>query len=76
MNEKAFNEVDPMWASWIWIKFVSSIIKNILFIQHTFGASQVALVEKNPLANAEEERDASLIPGLGRPPGEGNGYPP
>ena len=29
-------------------------------------------VLKNPLANAE---DLGLIPGLGRPPGEGNGNP-
>ena len=30
------------------------------------GASQVALVVKNPPTNAGEVRDASLIPGLGR----------
>ena len=30
---------------------------------------------KNPPANAEEVRDASLIPGSGRSPGEGNGSP-
>ena len=28
---------------------------------------------KNPLANAGDARDAGLIPGLGRSPGEGNG---
>ena len=39
------------------------------------GASQVALyqVVKDPLANAGDVRDAGLIPGLGRTPGEGNG---
>ena len=37
------------------------------------GASQVALVVKNPPANAEDRRDAGSIPGLGRSPGEGNG---
>ena len=36
-------------------------------------ASRVALVIKNPPANAGEVRDTSLIPGLGRSPGEGNG---
>ena len=36
-------------------------------------ASQVALVVKNPPANAG--RLEFLIPGLGRSPGEGNGYP-
>ena len=39
------------------------------------GASQVALVVKNPPANAEDRRDAGSIPGLGRSPGEGNGNP-
>ena len=32
-------------------------------------------VVKNPPANAGEARDASLIPGLGRSPGVGNGNP-
>ena len=36
-------------------------------------ASQVPLVVKNPLANAGDIRDAGLIPGPGRSPGEGNG---
>ena len=35
------------------------------------GASKVAPVVKNPLATAGEVRDAVLIPGSGRPPGEG-----
>ena len=35
-------------------------------------ASQVVLVVKNLPANAGDERDADLIPGLGRFPGEGN----
>ena len=30
---------------------------------------------KNPLANAEDIRDAGSIPGSGRYAGEGNGYP-
>ena len=36
------------------------------------GASQAALVVKNPPANA---RDMGLIAGLGKSPGEGNGNP-
>ena len=39
------------------------------------GASQVAPVVKNPLADAGDIRDASSIPGSGRCPGEGNGNP-
>ena len=38
-------------------------------------ASQLALVVKNPPANAGDGRDAGSIPGLGRPPGEGNSNP-
>ena len=38
-------------------------------------ASQVALVENNLPAKAADIRDTGLIPGSGRSPGEGNGYP-
>ena len=37
------------------------------------GASQVALVVKNPSANEGDIRDTGSIPGSGRSPGEGNG---
>ena len=37
--------------------------------------SQVALVVKNPPANAGDIRDAGLIPGSGRFPGGGHGNP-
>jgi len=37
------------------------------------GASQVALVVKNLPAHAGDTRDAGLISGLGKSPGEGNG---
>ena len=35
----------------------------------------MALVVKNPSANAGDIRDLGSIPGLERSPGEGNGYP-
>ena len=38
------------------------------------GSSEGSVV-KNPPANASDLRDASLIPGLGKSPGEGNGNP-
>ena len=41
----------------------------------TNGASQVALVIKNPLASVGDVRDAGSIPGLGRSPGGGHGNP-
>ena len=37
-------------------------------------ASQVALVVKNPPANAGDVRDVGLFSWLGRAPEEGNGY--
>ena len=36
----------------------------------------MALVVKNPPANAGDRRDAGLIPGSGRSPGGGHGNPP
>ena len=39
------------------------------------GASLMALVVKNPLANAGGKRDVGSIPGSGRSPGEGHGSP-
>ena len=39
------------------------------------GASQVALMVKNPPASAGDLRDAGSIPGSGRSPGEGHGNP-
>ena len=44
-------------------------------ISASFKASQVALVVKNPPANAGDIRDEGSIAGLGRFPGEGHGYP-
>ena len=49
----------------VWLLPLAEIIR-------TSGTSQVVLVVKNPLANAE---DVGLIPGLGRSPGGGNGNP-
>ena len=40
-----------------------------------FKPSQVALVVKNPPANAGDIRDMGLIPGLGRSLGGGHGNP-
>ena len=40
-----------------------------------FGTSRVALVVKNPPANAGDRRNVSVIPELGRSPGGGHGNP-
>ena len=39
------------------------------------GASEVALVVKNPPANAGDIGDVGFIPGSGRSPGEEYGHP-
>ena len=51
--------------------FFKRLIINI--INDAVWASQVALVVKNPLANAGDIRDADSIPGSGRSPGAGHG---
>ena len=40
-----------------------------------YWASQVAMVVKNPPADAGDARDAGVIPGSRRSPGVGNGNP-
>ena len=46
-----------------------------LYLSISFGASQVALVIKNPPASAGDIKDVGSIPGLGRSPGGGHGNP-
>ena len=55
----------------IYILLYTKLITN----KDLLGASQVALMVKNPLANAEDGGDTSSIPGSGRSPGEGDGIP-
>ena len=47
----------------------------LLRILEEFESSQVALVVKNPPANAGDSKDLSSIPGSGRSPGEGDENP-
>ena len=46
-------------------------LAKCLATSHSDWASQVAQVGRNPPANAGDTRDTGLIPGSGRPPGEG-----
>jgi len=46
----------------------------ILIFYPNIGASQVALVVKNPAIHAGDVRDVGLIPGLGRSPGVEHGH--
>ena len=49
---------------------------NTFTSSHTWKwASQVALVVRNPPANAGDIRDMGLIPELGKSPGGGHGNP-
>ena len=54
-----------------WLKRVNSSSSSILHSR----ASQLALVIKNPPANAEDARVMGSMPESGRPPGGGHGYP-
>ena len=47
---------------------------KFVFVHTAFG-TLVALVVKNPPANAGDVRDTGSIPGFGRSPAEGNGNP-
>ena len=56
---------------------IINFLRDLLFLptQRIGQSSHRALVVKNPPANAEDIRDAGLIPGLGRSPGGGHGNP-
>ena len=53
---------------------ISDVWENLWKIG-IIGPSLVVQVVQNPPANAEDVRDAGLIPGLGRSPGGGHGNP-
>ena len=55
--------------------FLSACVKWYLACTLDIMASQVALVVKNPLANAGDIRHMGSIPGSGRCPGGGSGNP-
>ena len=57
-----------------WAHKFNTVVVFYLFLKYT-RASQVALVGKNPLANAGDKRDTGSIPGLGRFCGGGHGNP-
>ena len=51
------------------------LIKHLTFHNVFWRASQVALILKNPPANAADIRDMDSFPGTGRSPGGGGGNP-
>ena len=55
--------------------FLSFTVSQSLPTVMSIGASQVALVIKNPADNAGDRIDARSIPGLGGSPGEEHGSP-
>ena len=54
---------------------IGKLTMNIMLGIPSTGASQMALVVKNPPANAGDTRDLGSIPGSGRSPREGKGNP-
>ena len=63
-----------LWKAAIWY-FTKVVFLLKIFFYSFWWASQVALVVKNPPANAGYVRDMGLIPESGRSPGKGNGNP-
>ena len=53
----------------------NSVYFTSQYLENTHMASQVALVVKNPSADARDLRDSGWIPGSGRSPGGGHGNP-
>ena len=69
--------VDPLAPNFLFLSlslFVSLKQKKAV-TRGSLSASQVALIVKNPPANAGDVRDSGLIPGSGRSPGGGHGNP-
>ena len=54
---------------------VSQYLSVLHMVMYMCGTSKVALVVKNPPANAGSMRDVGSFPGSGRPPGGGHGNP-
>ena len=53
----------------------SCLFTCLIILYCTLEICQVALVVKNPHANAEDLKDAGSVPGWGRSPGGGHGNP-
>ena len=62
------------WALFLFEKFNPSLPTFVLCTLALYFTT-LALVVKNPPANARDVRDVGLIPGSGRLPGEGNSNP-
>ena len=72
----AFMIFKVMWLHYSYILwFKLSVHCMSLSPQLPVNLTQVALVVKNPPANAGDSRDIGWIPGWGRSPGGGNGNP-
>ena len=57
------------------LKGFKKLLKKLIVLWLDNLIFQVALVVKNPPANARDTREAGLIPGSGRSPRGGNGTP-
>ena len=74
----SFLNLGPI-SHFLFISVETVFLGGNIFIYGYLGvgqASQVMLVVKKLAASAGHVRDGGLIPGWGRSPGEGNGYPP
>ena len=67
------NRQNPHWTNQFLLALI--LILALVLSSSYPGVSWVALVVRNLPANAGDERDSGLTPGLGRPPREGHGNP-
>ena len=70
-NHHSLSPISSMYFEIVAVYFVFSKLS----ISHTLSLASQVLAVKNPPASARDTRDAGLIPGSGRSPGEGNGKP-
>ena len=64
-----------LWGPWGTTEFLSRDIIILFVLWQAHGSSQVALVVKNPPANAGDVRAVGSIPGWGRSHGDGHSNP-
>ena len=76
IRQMSLNQGLMIFKKWTNYPYLLAVYASeILLLLTCFRASQVALVVKNPPANAGDLRNAGSIPGSGRFPGKGHGNP-
>ena len=76
IRQMSLNQGLMIFKKWTNYPYLLAVYASeILLLLTCFRASQMALVVKNPPANAGDLRNTGSIPGSGRFPGKGHGNP-